>query len=118
MVSTEADCYARSFAAGHCVPTDSADTLADGLAVRTPNEDALDIMLGQLSRVVEVSDAEVLAAIKYYFTDTHNLAEGAAAAALAALLQERDINQGLKVGLILTGGNIDRDLYIRALQVS
>ncbi|MCZ6829144.1 MAG: threonine dehydratase [Gammaproteobacteria bacterium] len=115
VVSTEADCYARSFAAGHRVPTQSANTIADGLAVRTPNQEALDMMLGNLSRVVAVSDEEVLNTIQHYFTDTHNLVEGAAAAALAALLQERENNAGCKVGLICTGGNIDKHLYLRAL---
>jgi threonine dehydratase len=116
VVSSEADCYARSLAAGKCVPTETANTLADGLAVRTPNPEALDMMLGNVARVVAVSDAEVLAAIHYYFTDTHNLVEGAAAAALAALLRDKSANRGEKVGLICTGGNIDRELYIRALE--
>lgn len=116
VVSTEADCYARSLAAGHCVPTDSANTIADGLAVRTPNAEALDMMLGNLAGVVAVSDEEVLAAIHHYFSATHNLVEGAAAAALAALLREKPSQAGRKVGLVCTGGNIDRELYIRALK--
>ena len=115
VVSTEADCYARSFAAGEPVPTASADTIADGLAVRTPNPQALEMMLNNLSRVVAVNDVEILAAVQHYFTDTHNLAEGAAAAALAALLREQELNTGSKVGLVCTGGNIDRELVLRAL---
>jgi threonine dehydratase len=115
VVSTEADCYALSLQAGECIATDSADTLADGVAVRTPSPEALSIMLGNVSRIVKVSDAEVLAAMKYYFSDTHNIAEGAAAAPLAAALQEADLNRGQSIGLILSGGNIDSDLYMRAL---
>jgi threonine dehydratase len=116
VVSTEADCYARSLAAGHCVPTETANTLADGLAVRIPDPQAVDMMLGNLAGIVAVSDEEVLAAIHYYFSDTHNLVEGAAAAALSALLREKPANAGRKVGLVCTGGNIDRELYIRALE--
>jgi len=118
VASSAADCYARSLAAGQCVNTESADTLADGMAVRQPDPDALAIMLGNVARVVTVTDAEVLAAISHYFSDTHNIAEGAGAAALAALLQEREVNAGEKVGLILSGGNIDRALYTRALASS
>jgi len=114
VVSAEADCYARSLAAGDCVSTATADTLADGMAVRVPSPDALRIMLGNVSRIVAVSDAEVLAAVRYYFSDTHNIAEGAGAASLAALLKDED-RAGRRVGLVLSGGNIDADLYRRAL---
>jgi threonine dehydratase len=115
VVSAAADCYARSLAAGECIATDNADTLADGLAVRTPDPRALEMMTGKVSRIVAVSDDEVLAAIRHYFTDTHNLVEGAAAAALAALLREPDSNRTGKAALVCTGANIDRELYLRAL---
>ena len=65
--------------------------------------------------MVKVSDDEILAAMGDYFTDTHNTAEGAGAAPLAALLQERDRMAGKKVGLILTGGNADKELFSKAL---
>lgn len=116
VVSAGADCYRRSLAAGRCVSTESADTLADGMAVRVPSPDALDIMHGQVARVVAVEDAEVLAAMAIYYADTHNIAEGAGAAALAALLRESDCNRGCRVGVVLSGGNVDRALYQRALQ--
>lgn len=115
VVSDAADCYALSLAAGHCVSTQSANTLADGMAVRVPNPDALAMMLGNVARIVTVTDAEVLAAMSQYFTSTHNIAEGAGAAPLAALCKERDANTGDKVGLILSGGNADRALYQKVL---
>ena len=115
-VSAEgADCYARSFAAGKRVCTTAATTIADGMAVRQPDPDALDLMLTNLARVVVVSDAEVMDAMAAYFTDTHNVAEGAGAAPLAALLKEGTAQPGGEVGLILSGGNAERELYRRAL---
>jgi threonine dehydratase len=117
VVSSAADCYAKSLEAGACVSTDSADTLADGMAVRVPSPEALDIMRGNVARIVTVDDNEVLAAMGIYFSDTHNIAEGAGAAPLAALLQERTLNAGKKVGVILSGGNVDKALYCKALSV-
>jgi threonine dehydratase len=111
--STEAPSYALSFAAGTVVTTETSNTLADGLATRVPDPDALAIIRKGASRIVRVTDAEVAAAIRAYWTDTHNLAEGAGAAALAAALQERPKISGKRVGLILSGGNIDFDLFNR-----
>src|SRR4051812_26646495 len=110
--STEAPSYALSFAAGTVVTTETSNTLADGMATRVPDPDALAIVRKGASRVLQVTDAEVAAAIRAYWTDTHNLAEGAGAAALAAALQEGQI-RGKRVGLILSGGNIDFDLFNR-----
>ena len=89
MQSTEAPAYALSFAAGRVVTTNSADTLADGMATRVPDEEALEIICKGAARIVLVSDDEMAAAIRAYWTDTHNLAEGAGAAALAAAVQEK-----------------------------
>jgi threonine dehydratase len=111
--STEAPSYALSFAAGTVVTTETSNTLADGMATRVPDPDALAIIRKGASRIVQVSDAEVAAAIRAYWTDTHNLAEGAGAAALAAALQEKTKIRGKRVGLILSGGNIDFDLFRR-----
>jgi threonine dehydratase len=111
--STEAPSYALSFAAGTVVRTNSSDTLADGMATRVPDADALAIIRKGASRIVQVTDGEVGAAIRAYWTDTHNLAEGAGAAALAAALQYRLKIRGKRVGLILSGGNIDFDLFQR-----
>jgi threonine dehydratase len=109
--STEAPSYALSFAAGSVVRTNSSDTLADGIATRVPDPDALAIIRKGASRIVQVTDDEIGAAIHAYWTDTHNLAEGAGAAALAAALQEKQKLAGKRVGLILSGGNIDFDLF-------
>ena len=111
--STEAPSYALSFAAGTIVKTNSSNTLADGMATRVPDADALAIIRKGASRIVQVSDDEVAAAIRAYWTDTHNLAEGAGAAALAAAMQEKAKIRGKRVGLILSGGNIDFDLFNR-----
>jgi threonine dehydratase len=111
--STEAPSYALSFAAGTVVTTESSNTLADGMATRVPDSDALAIIRKGASRMVQVTDAEVAAAIRAYWTDTHNLAEGAGAAALAAALQDKPKIRGKRVGLILSGGNIDFDLFKR-----
>ncbi|NQW51994.1 MAG: threonine dehydratase [Rhodospirillales bacterium] len=115
VVSTEAPAYALSFAAGNVVATNSADTMADGMAVRGPDAEALTIILKGAERIVQVSDAEIGAAMRAYYEDTHQLTEGAGAAALAALLQERDRFAGKRVGLVLSGGNIDRPVYLRIL---
>ena len=115
VVSTEAPAYALSFAAGKVVPTNSANTMADGMAVRGPDAEALEIILKGAERIVQVSDVEIGVAMRAYYEDTHQLTEGAGAAALAALLQERDRFAGKKVGLILSGGNIDRPVYLRTL---
>lgn len=111
--STEAPCYALSFAAGTVVTTATSNTLADGMATRIPDADALAIIRKGASRIVQVSDEEIGAAIRALWTDTHNLAEGAGAAPLAAALQERQKIRGKRTGLILSGGNIDLDMFRR-----
>jgi len=111
--STEAPSYALSFAAGMVVATNSSNTLADGMATRVPDPDALAVIRKGASRIVQVSDDEVAAAMRAYWTDTHNLSEGAGAAALAAAMQEKPKLRGKRVGLILSGGNIDLDLFNR-----
>ena len=109
--STEAPSYALSFKAGTIVSTNSSNTRADGLATRVPDAEAFDIIRKGASRIVEVSDDEIASAIRSYWTDTHNLAEGAGAAALAAATQEKTMLAGKRVGLILSGGNIDFELF-------
>ncbi|MSP77436.1 MAG: threonine dehydratase [Rhodospirillaceae bacterium] len=115
VVSTAAPAYALSFVAGKVVATNSADTMADGMAVRGPDAEALEVILKGADRIVQVSDDEVMAAMRAYYEDTHQITEGAGAAPLAALLQERETMKCRRVGLILSGGNIDRPLYLRAL---
>ena len=111
--STEAPSYALSFAAGTVVTTATSTTLADGMATRIPDPDALAIIRRGASRIVQVTDAEIGTAMRAYWTDTHNLAEGAGAAALAAATQEKQKIRGKRVGLVLSGGNIDLDLFRR-----
>ena len=109
--SAGADAYARSFAAGHVIETAHAVTLADGMATRIPDPAALAMILKGAARIVTVSDDEVRDAIRAYWTDTHNLAEGAGAAPFAALMQERESMAGKRVATILCGGNIDLALF-------
>lgn len=111
--STEAPAYALSFAAGRVVTTLTSDTFADGMATRVPDPEAFAIIRRGAARIVQVTDDEVAGAIRAYWTDTHNLAEGAGAAPLAAALQERDRLRRRRVGLVLGGGNIDLDLFGR-----
>jgi threonine dehydratase len=111
--STEAPSYALSFVAGAVVTTETSNTRADGVATRIPDADAVAIICKGASRVVQVTDDEIATAMRAYWTDTHNLAEGAGAAALAAALQEKKKLQGKRVGLVLSGGNIDFDRFHR-----
>jgi threonine dehydratase len=109
--STEAPAYALSFAAGHVVTIATANTRADGMATRIPDPGALEIIRKGAARIVTVTDDEVAAAMRAYWQDTHNLAEGAGAAPLAALMQERAAMRGKRVGIVLCGGNIDLALF-------
>ncbi|WP_375413760.1 threonine dehydratase [uncultured Bradyrhizobium sp.] len=111
--STEAPAYALSFAAGTVVTTASSNTRADGMATRVPDPEALAIIRKGASRILQVTDDEIAAAMRAYWTDTHNLAEGAGAAALAAALQDKPNIRGKRIGLVLSGGNIDLDLFHR-----
>ncbi|NUT82909.1 threonine dehydratase [Pseudomonas brassicacearum] len=111
VVSTEAVAAKLSFETGTLCETDSANTFADGLAVRRPIPEAFAIYGAAAARIVAVSDAEIAGAMRAYYTDTHNLAEGAGAAALAALMQERETMRGKRVAVILSGGNIDQPVY-------
>ena len=113
-----APAVALSFKARQPITTESADTIADGMACRVPDPRALEVILNGVARIVTVTDHEITAAMRDLFTDTHNLAEGAGAAALAALLQEKKQMQGRRVALILTGANIDRDVFASILSTS
>jgi len=111
VISAEAPAFGLSFDAGKIITTPTADTFADGMACRIPPQDALDIVRAGADRVVIVGEEEIAEAMRAYFADTHNMAEGAGAAGLAALMQERQRMRGKRVGLILSGGNIDRPIY-------
>ncbi|MYH58172.1 MAG: threonine dehydratase [Boseongicola sp. SB0675_bin_26] len=115
VVSEHAQTVKLSVEAGRPVETNSARTFADGMAVRVPVEDALAIYGAGAERIVTVSEAQIAEAIRILYRDIHNLAEGAGAAALAALLNERDRMAGRKVAVILTGGNIDTDWFLTVM---
>ncbi len=115
VVSAAAPAYARSLALGRAVSHDATTRIADGMACRTPNGDALARIRAGVERVVEVSDDQVEAAMRAIYDDTHTVAEGAGAAAVAALLAERDRAAGTKVGVVLTGANVDRGVFARVL---
>lgn len=111
VVAQGAPAYAFSFARGAVVSTETAHTLADGVACRVPDPAAFALIKQGVSRILTVSDDEIAAAMRAFHTDTHQLAEGAGAIALAGLLREKEKQQGRCVGVILSGGNVDQDLY-------
>lgn len=108
VTSDRANTYKLSLDAGHLVPTNSAVTFADGMAVRIPDQTAFEIIRGGAERLVEVTDNDIAEAIRILYSDTHTLAEGAGAAAFAALMNERDRLQGKRAAVIVSGQNIDR----------
>jgi threonine dehydratase len=118
VVAVESPSYALSFRERRVVEAPSRTLLADGLACRVPHPDALDIILGNVARIVQVSEEEISQAMRAYYADTHNLAEGAGAAALAGALQEKNLLHGKRIGVVLTGGNVDRPTYAAVLNSS
>ena len=115
VVATAADGALQSVREGRLIATDSAHTFADGIAVRVPVAEAYAIYATGAHHLGAVTDQSIAAAMRLYFTATHNLAEGAGAAALALAMQEKDDLRGRKVGLVLSGCNIDRPLYAEVL---
>ncbi|MEZ5663539.1 MAG: threonine dehydratase [Burkholderiaceae bacterium] len=115
VVSAHATTYADSIRAGRVVEAPVTTQLADGMACRVADAEALAILAPHLDHTVTVTDAEVAQAMRWIFADTHNVAEGAGAASFAAAWQERERLQGLDVGLSLSGGNVDSDVLCRVL---
>jgi threonine dehydratase len=115
VVSAGAPAYARSFQHGELVSHDVTTQIADGMACRTPVPEALASIRAGVARVIEVTDSEIEEAMRALFDDTHNVAEGAGAAGLAALLRERDRVGGRSVGIVLTGANVDAEPFGRIL---
>ena len=115
VVAKDAPAYAMSFRAGEPVSHSATTLLADGLACRTPVPESLELILRGAERVIEVTEEEIACAMRAFFEDTHNVAEGAGAAALAGLMQERQGMQGKRTGVILTGGNVDSEIFSRVL---
>jgi len=115
VVSEALPSYQRSFLEGRPVSTPPGTTIADGLACRVPNPTAVATIRAGAERVVAVSEPAIRAAMRHYFTDTHNVVEGAGAAPLAAVLEERDGVRGRKVAVIASGGNVDADVFAKVL---
>ncbi|HTA85771.1 MAG TPA: threonine dehydratase [Silvibacterium sp.] len=115
VVAQASPSYALSFAAGKVVPHEAGTKIADGLACRLPVEEALEVMLKHVDRFVEVSEDEIRSAMRAIYEDTHNVAEGAGASSIAAVLKQRNEVEGKRVGAVLTGGNVDREVFLGAL---
>ena len=115
VVAAGAPAYALSFAARRPVPAPVTTLLADGMACRVPDANSLAVVLENVDHIVTVDEEEIRGAMKIYFTATHNVAEGAGAAGLAAAMKEKASLKGKRVGLVLTGGNVDHDVFARVL---
>jgi threonine dehydratase len=115
VVAADAPASALSFRERRIIPAPAHTRLADGLACRQPNPDAMQILWDNVADVIEVSEDEIANAMRAAYEDTHNIAEGAAAAALAGAFQQRHQHAGQRIAVILTGGNVDRELFISAL---
>jgi len=115
VVSEGAQAYALSFEANRKIESPVTTQIADGMACRVPDDEPLEIMLDNVDHMVRVSDEEVRQAMKIYFTDTHNVVEGAGAAALAAAIKEKASHQGKCVGVVASGGNVDHETFAKIL---
>ena len=115
VVASASPSYALSFAARKIVHAAAETRIADGLACRMPATQAMEVIWDNVARIVEVSDAEIAESMRIYFQETHNVAEGAGAAPLAAAIKEMHLNKQNRIGLVLTGANVDMDLYDQVL---
>jgi threonine dehydratase len=115
VASERAPAIARSFEAGRLVPVAASTRIADGIACSTPNAEALEHIMHGVERILCVSDDEVETGMRTYFSDSHNVAEGAAGAGLAAVLRERQSNAGKRIGVVFTGCNVDGNTFTSVL---
>jgi threonine dehydratase len=115
VVPDGAPAYALSFEAGRNISAPVTTVLGDGMACRVPDEASLEVVLKNVDRVVRVSEQEMGRTMMIYFTDTHNVVEGAGAAGLAAALKEKQSLRGKRVGLVASGGNVDRAVFAKVL---
>jgi threonine dehydratase len=115
VVAEGAPAYALSFEAKRNIAAPVSTLLGDGMACRVPDDAALEVVFENVDHVVRVSEEEIRLAMRFYFTDTHNVVEGAGASGLAAALKEKHTLQGRRVGLVATGGNVDHDVFARVL---
>jgi threonine dehydratase len=115
VVASQSPSYSLSFKQRKVVESPALTAIADGLACRTPNANAMAVIWENVARIIEVSDSEIASAMRAIYEDTHNLAEGAGAAAVAGALKETQLNARKKIGIVLTGGNVDRQTYAEVL---
>jgi threonine dehydratase len=115
VVAKGAPAYALSFEAGRKIAASVTTLLADGMACRVPDDASLAVVLDNVEHVIQVSEEEIREGMRVIFTDTHNVAEGAGAAGFAAAMKEKDALNGKRVGIVLTGGNVDRDMFVKVL---
>jgi threonine dehydratase len=115
VVAASAPTYALSFSAGRVIEHKAATRIADGIAISRAHETSLEILRHELERVDQVTDDEIEDAMRAMFSDTHNVAEGGGAAALAALLKDREAWKGKRVGIVISGGNVDREVFARIM---
>ena len=115
VVSKFSPSYALSFSQRSLVEAPAETKIADGLACRKPNAHAMEFIWKNVARIVQVTDTEIAAAMRALYEDTHNLAEGAGAAGVAAALAEKELNRGKRNGIVVTGGNVDMDVCARVL---
>ena len=118
VVAADSPSYSRSFQARQVVEAPARTEIADGLACRVPNSNAVTVIVEQVARVIEVEDSAIKAAMRACYGDTHNVAEGAGAAALAGALQEKEQLTGMRIGIVLTGGNVDRRVFAAVLNAN
>jgi len=118
VVASQSPSYSLSFRQHKVIESPSLTDIADGLACRTPNANAMEVIWENVNRIVEVTDAEIADAMRAIYEDTHNLAEGAGGAAFAGAIKERHQHTGKRIGIVLTGGNIDRQAYAEVLAAS
>jgi len=115
VVADGAPAYALSFEAGRKIAAPVTTLLGDGMACRVPDDASLAVVLENVERVIQVSEEEIREGMRTIFTDTHNVAEGAGAAGFAAALKEKNILAGKRVGIVITGGNVDREIFAKVL---
>jgi threonine dehydratase len=115
VVAAGSPSYSLSFSQRRIIEAPAATELADGLACRKPNLEAMEIIWQNVSRIIEVADCEIAVAMQALYQDTHNVAEGAAASSMAAAMREKHLNTGKSIGIVLTGGNVDTPVFARVL---
>ena len=118
VVSAQARAYSLSFVSRRAIESPATTWLADGMACRTPQPEALEVIWNNVDRIVEVTDGEIAEAMRTVYECTHNSAEGAGAAAVAAIAKERGRLKGKKIAAVLSGGNVDREVFAKVLSAS